>query len=60
MELVTLSTSGYDLDFAIMAFCGDSRSLNNFEVYVADFKTSSTTHNSNGKRNATSRYIVSY
>ncbi len=59
MELITLSTSGYDLDFAIMAFCGDNLSLNNFEVYIADFKTSSTINNSNGVRNKTLRYVKS-
>lgn len=60
MQISSLTNSGYDLDFVIMAFCGDSRSLNNFEIYVADFKNSATIHNSNGKRNATSRYIISY
>lgn len=60
MQLVTLSNRGYDLDYAIMAFCGDSRSLNNFEILVADFRTSSTIKNNTGARYVTPRYIVSY
>ena len=59
MELINLDHSGYDIDFAIMAFCGDSRSLSNFELYVSDFKSSTSVKNNTGQRDATRRRVSS-
>lgn len=50
MERVNLAYSGYDIDFAIMAFCGESRTLGDIELVVADFHNSSTVNIHNEER----------
>lgn len=59
MNSITLLNAGDNLDFAIMAFCGDGRKLDDFELYISDF-IGYDLNITEGYINATTRYIISY